>query len=116
LSSFVPRSYFVSQKNNYPEIATAHVWPVSISSSCVESCTDPKQVYDRCKSSAAEFRDLSREVSSMHFVIKAIESSWNAHDLAPYQEYELASLVDGCREVMKDLEQKIDKYQSLGSN
>jgi len=52
----------------------------------------------------------------MHFVVKAIESSWNAQDLAPYQRYELASLVDGCREVMKDLEHKIDKHQSLGSN
>lgn len=52
----------------------------------------------------------------MHFVLKAIEEAWGANDLAPYQRYELSNLVEGCREVLIDLERKLDKYQSLGSN
>ena len=52
----------------------------------------------------------------MHFVLKAIEEAWGANDLAPYQRYELSNLVEGCREVLRDLERKLDKYQSLGSN
>lgn len=52
----------------------------------------------------------------MHFVLKAIENSWTATDRAPYQRYELSELLKGCREVTKDLEHKLDKYQSLGSN
>lgn len=63
-----------------------------------------------------EFKDLSREVSSMHFVIKAIERLWNSYDLAPFQRYELSNAVEGCREVLEELESKLDKYQSLGSN
>ena len=52
----------------------------------------------------------------MHFVLKAIERSCGARDLEADQEYELASLMEGCREVLDDLEHKLDKYQSLGSN
>ena len=63
-----------------------------------------------------EFKDLSREVSSMHFVIKAIERFWRSYDLAPFQRYELSNVVEGCREVLVELESKLDKYQSLGSN
>lgn len=55
-------------------------------------------------------------MSSLHFVLKAIEEAWGANDLAPYQRYELSNLVEGCREVLRDLEHKLDKYQSLGSN
>ncbi|KAL8652904.1 MAG: hypothetical protein Q9226_004067 [Calogaya cf. arnoldii] len=70
---------------------------------------------DRCRSSAAEFKDLSREVSSLHFVLKAIENYWREHDLGPNERYELFNLVEGCREVLKDLGQRLDKYQKLGS-
>ena len=49
-------------------------------------------------------------------MIKAIEKSWNAQDLAPYERYELSNCVDGCKEILKELEEKLDKYQSLGSN
>ena len=52
----------------------------------------------------------------MHFVIKAIERFWGSNDLAPFQRYELSNLVEGCREVLRDIESKLDRYQSLGSN
>ncbi|KAL8794104.1 MAG: hypothetical protein Q9195_003289 [Heterodermia aff. obscurata] len=47
---------------------------------------------------------------------QTIEEAWGANDLAPNQRYELSNLVEGCREVLRDLEHKLDKYQSLGSN
>lgn len=52
----------------------------------------------------------------MHFVLKAIERYWDINDLAPIHQFELSNLVEGCKEVLNDLESKLDRYQSLGSN
>ena len=73
-------------------------------------------MYNRCKASAREFRDISREVSSLHIVLKAIETFWERVDLSPLHRYDLSQLAEGCKEVLKDLEKGLDKYQSLGSN
>jgi len=62
-----------------------------------------------------EFRDISREVSSLQIVLKAVEKAWRARDLSPIERYEVAEISAGCKEVLTDLEKNLDKYQSLGS-
>jgi hypothetical protein len=76
------------------------------------------QVWDRCKSAAEEFRDLSREVISMHIVLKAIETYWKAetdreNDLSADQKDDLKRLAAGCEEVLGELEKLMDTHKNL---
>jgi len=76
-------------------------------------------VYDRCKSSVTEFRELSREVDNLQIILNEIKSYWEKHEkrrnsLAEEKTERLCHICGGCDEVLKDLSSLLDKHRQLG--
>ena len=64
----------------------------------------------------AEFNDVSRDVRSMHIVLKAIEDYWTENNkLSPTQWQDLAMLAEACNETLQELSELLEKHKSLGS-
>ena len=64
----------------------------------------------------AEFNDVSRDVRSMHIVLKAIEDYWTENDkLSSIQRQDLAVLAEACNETLQELAELLEKHKSLGS-
>ncbi|KIW26224.1 uncharacterized protein PV07_09337 [Cladophialophora immunda] len=71
------------------------------------------QVVERCRSSTAQFKDISHEVSNLHFVLKQIEKLLKQSTLSPEEQYELSQICQPCKESLKELEGLLDKHSSL---
>jgi hypothetical protein len=72
-------------------------------------------VYQSCKKAPESFRDISLEVLSLHAVLKEAEVTLFAQPLPPTRQAGLKVVGDGCRSVLKDLDNLVKKYQGLGS-
>ncbi|KAF3919660.1 hypothetical protein ABW20_dc0105354 [Dactylellina cionopaga] len=71
------------------------------------------KIYDKCKNSQNEFKDLTGEVASLHIVLEAIEKLWaslesSGQDLELDQKRYLGFLVNECHTVLTELEKLID--------
>lgn len=74
------------------------------------------KLYKNCKESSAEFKRISSEVASLHVVIKETEENVNeSQGLSPSREARLTILLDGCKEVLADLDGLLSNYESLGT-
>jgi hypothetical protein len=78
------------------------------------------QIYQRCRASVTEFKDLSRDVKSMHIVLKAIQEHWeeqgrDGYEVPARQLASLEELSDSCKEVLIELETLLDKHGELGA-
>src|SRR5271156_6718369 len=67
------------------------------------------QLYQRCRASVTEFKDLSRDVRSMQIVLKAIQEHWeeqvrDGYEVPAKQLANLEELSDSCKEVLFELE------------
>ena len=74
------------------------------------------KLYKNCKESSAEFKRISSEVASLHVVIKETEENVDeSQGLSPSREARLTILLDGCKEVLSDLDRLLNNYESLGT-
>ena len=78
-------------------------------------------VYKDCKSASAEFREVGNEVISLHTSLRELQDECEDKDsiLNSNQEDKkrtLNVLVQNCIEVLKELQQLLTRYRSLGTN
>ncbi|KFY84589.1 hypothetical protein V498_07800 [Pseudogymnoascus sp. VKM F-4517 (FW-2822)] len=74
------------------------------------------KLYKNCKESSAEFSRISSEVASLHVVIKETEEYvTETQGLSPSRDARLTILIDGCKEVLTELESLLNNYESLGT-
>ena len=71
------------------------------------------QVYRTCRDASSEFRDLASDVESMHEVLKEVQTLLENHVLDDASKIRLATVLKGCHDVLKTLENKLGKYKSL---
>ena len=74
------------------------------------------KVYKKCKGSPGGYAQLSNEVGALNNVIKETEEMLSQQDLTPAQEAKLVQSRQGCEEVLKDLEELLNKYESMGTS
>ena len=72
-------------------------------------------VYRSCKGAPESFGDISSEVLSLHAVLKEAEEDIFARPLSSTKQERLKVVGDGCYRVLKDLDNLVQKYQSLGT-
>jgi hypothetical protein len=72
-------------------------------------------VYKSCKGAPESFGDISLEVLSLHAVLKEAEETIFVQPLLPTRQERLRAVGDGCYRVLKDLDNLLKKYQSLGT-
>lgn len=74
-------------------------------------------VYTACKAAPAEFRALSEEVEAMYTVLQNIRKSISESEteIAVERREELNRVSRGSLSVLKELQDLLDKYSSLGS-
>ena len=73
------------------------------------------QVYKSCKDSSDDFKTIANDVVSLHIVLKEIEEQYKEQTLERNQQVHLAKLTQNTRNVLKDLEALLEKYDSLGT-
>lgn len=67
------------------------------------------------KGSAESFRNISGEVLSLHAVLKESEETLLVPPPQPASEARLRVILQGCTNVLNDLQNLVNKYESLGS-
>src|SRR2546423_13026743 len=71
-----------------------------------------------CKSyrdAPENFRKIYHEALSLHAVLKEVEENISTRNLSETSQARLKIIGDGCHEVLKDLQNLVDKYDSLGT-
>ncbi|PMD42738.1 hypothetical protein L207DRAFT_581390 [Hyaloscypha variabilis F] len=76
-------------------------------------------VYDGCKTSVDEYRDIGRDVGNAHLVLSAIQRYWKAEEsrgreLIVLQQEDLKQLAGNSREILGKIQEVLDKHRSLG--
>jgi hypothetical protein len=73
-------------------------------------------LYKNCKDSSNEFKRISGEVASLHVVLKETEEYVEeTKGLSPSRDARLVILLDGCKDVLAELERLLNGYESLGT-
>lgn len=73
------------------------------------------KVYKKCKDSNGNYAELSSEVSSLYAVIKETEELFSQQELTKAQQAKLVANRQSCEAVLKDLDELLTKYESLGT-
>ncbi len=73
------------------------------------------KVYKKCKDSSGNYAERSNEVSALYTVIKETEELISEQDLSPEKQAKLARCRQGCESVLKDFNDFLAKYESLGT-
>ncbi len=74
------------------------------------------QVYRTCRDASSEFKGLASDVEAMHEVLKDVQTLVENHILDDASKIRLATVLKGCHDMLKTLENKLEKYKSLGTN
>lgn len=74
------------------------------------------KVYKKCKDSSGNYAELSTEVGALHNVIKETEELLSQQGLTSEQGGKLTTCRQGCDDVLRDLDELLNKYESLGTN
>ena len=72
-------------------------------------------VYKACRDSTIEFIQLAGEVQSMHAVLSELAIQHQQRRLNDESKMRLATIQKGCREVLKNVEERLLKCKSLGT-
>jgi hypothetical protein len=72
-------------------------------------------VYKSCRDASESFNNISIEVLSLHAVLKEVEEILSEQSLSASKKASLATITNGCRKVLQDLQALVWKYESLGS-
>ena len=73
------------------------------------------KIYKACKDAPEGFKNISQEVLSLHAVLKELEETYSDANLSAAQRSRLRTIEDGCRAVLEDLQDLVDRYHSLGT-
>ncbi len=73
------------------------------------------KVYKKCKDSTSNYVELSTEVGTLHNVLKETEEILSQQELTQEQRVKLVSHQQGCKEVLRDLDRLLVKYESMGT-
>ena len=74
------------------------------------------KIYKACKDAPEGFKNIAQEVLSLHAVLKELEETYSDANLSAAQLSRLKVVGDGCRAVLEDLQDLVDRYHSLGTN
>ena len=74
------------------------------------------KIYKACKDAPEGFKNIAQEVLSLHAVLKELEETYSDAILSAAQLSRLRVVGDGCRAVLEDLQDLVDRYNSLGTN
>ena len=72
-------------------------------------------VYKSCRAAPGSFSNISKEVLSLHAVLKEADETIFGGPLSPESQARLKIISDGCQCVLDDLQALVDKYESLGT-
>lgn len=73
------------------------------------------KVFKLCKDSSNEFKAISTEVVSLHVVLKETEEQIQQNIVQKDQENRLLVIAEACKSVLEDLENFLNKYESLAT-
>ena len=78
------------------------------------------KVYKDCKSASAEFLEIRNEVNSLHTAILELQDEAENHEsilnrAGSGRKRELEMILNNCVEVLRELQQLVGKYRSLGT-
>lgn len=75
--------------------------------------------YKKCKGASSEYREVSREVASLHTVLQEIrDDAADPHSLLrrkTERHADLKRILKGCETVLEELDEDVDKFKSLGT-
>ncbi|KAF8421368.1 hypothetical protein EV426DRAFT_197025 [Tirmania nivea] len=71
--------------------------------------------YSACKDAPEDFRNISDEIKSLHILIDMHKDIFQDKTLSSDQETRLQGILEGCTNVLEDLDKLRIKYMSLGS-
>ena len=74
------------------------------------------QVYRTCRDASSEFKDLASDVELMHEVLEEVQTLVEYHMLDDASKIRLATVLKGCHDVLKTLDNKLAKHKSLGTD
>ena len=93
---------------------TALTMSFGVSASDVLLCVQlAHKLWKGCRDAPAEFQAVSTEVASLHLVLN--EAREIANDLSNSKEEDLRRLINGCKSVLQELEELLQRYKSLGT-
>ena len=72
-------------------------------------------VYTAYKNAPGDFRNISDEIKSLHIIINRDKDKLQDKILNSDEQMELREILQGCTNVLKDLDKLHIKYMSLGS-
>ncbi|MCJ1272199.1 hypothetical protein MMC22_012107 [Lobaria immixta] len=73
------------------------------------------KIYRACKDAPEGFKNIIQEVLSLHAVLRELEETHSDANLSAAQQSRLKIVGDGCRAVLQDLQDLVDRYNSLGT-
>jgi hypothetical protein len=71
-----------------------------------------------CSNASEDFKDISREVATLHLLLQSTQRYLEKQDdhLGSGEAKKLNILVDGCKDVLSELDKTLAKYESLGTD
>jgi hypothetical protein len=75
------------------------------------------RIYREYRDAPAQFAAISNEVASLHLVLKDVDSTISKRELSPLSPEKAADLNQistGCRSVLTELDDLLQKYKSVG--
>ena len=73
------------------------------------------KVYTACKDAPEDYRNISDEVKSLHIIINKAAKHFESTTLSTSSRQEGQEVLEGCQNVLKDLDSLIGKYNGLAS-
>ena len=72
-------------------------------------------VYTAYKDAPEDFRNISDEIKSLHIIVDRSKDKFQDKALNSDEQVQLQEILQGCTNVLKDLDKLYIKYKSLGS-
>lgn len=74
------------------------------------------KLYKACKEASEDFENVTQEVVSLHITLKETEDClYETGGLSPTRDDRLASLIQGIKNALQDLEKVLGEYEKLGT-
>ena len=72
------------------------------------------KVYNVYKDAPSEFRSISDEAKSLHIIVEEHEGKFRNTNLRSEDQQRLGEILQGCSNVLRDLDELMSEYKSLG--
>ena len=73
-------------------------------------------VYKACIDAPTSFGNIAQEVIALEVVIRQFGEAFEGQELSELEQKRLDIIGKGCRDVLKDLQSLVEKYENLGLN